>query len=456
MSDNSTTKYLLDESQLSEAWYNVQADLPTPMPPPLHPGTGQPIGPDDLAPLFPMELIKQEVSQERYIEIPQAVKDIYRLWRPTPLYRARGLEKALDLPDRVKIFYKYEGVSPSGSHKPNTAVPQAYYNKQAGVTRIATETGAGQWGSSLAMSCAFFGIELKVYMVKISFAQKPYRRAMMETWGAQCVASPSMDTNAGRAILAADPDSTGSLGIAISEAVEDAATREDTKYSLGSVLNHVLMHQTVIGQEAIQQLEMADAEPDVIIGCAGGGSNFAGLALPFMPAKFAGGKARIIAVEPAACPTLTRGVFAYDFGDTAGMTPLLKMHTLGHTFMPAGIHAGGLRYHGMAPLVSHLYDLGYLEARAVKQVGAFEAAVTFARSEGIIPAPEPTHAIRVAIDEALLAKEAGESRTILFNLSGHGLVDMAAYDTFLSGSLQDYEHPDEAIEEAKLHIPAVG
>jgi tryptophan synthase beta chain len=318
MATDTTVKYLLDESQLSPAWYNVQADLPTPLPPPLHPGTGQPIGPDDLAPLFPMELIAQEVSQERYIEIPQAVQDVYRLWRPTPLFRARALEKELDLPSNVKIFYKYEGVSPSGSHKPNTAVPQAYYNKEAGVTRIATETGAGQWGSSLAMACAFFGIDLKVYMVKISFAQKPYRRAMMETWGAECVASPSMDTNAGRAILAADPDSTGSLGIAISEAVEDAATREDTKYALGSVLNHVLMHQTVIGQEAIKQLEMADAEPDVIIGCAGGGSNFAGLVLPFMPAKFAGGRARIIAVEPAACPTLTRGVYAYDFGDTAG------------------------------------------------------------------------------------------------------------------------------------------
>ncbi len=456
MGDDRTTKYQLNEDQLSSAWYNIQADLPTPLPPPLHPGTGQPNGPDDLAPLFPMELIKQEVSQERYIEIPQAVQDIYRLWRPTPLYRARGLEKSLELPDNVKIFYKYEGVSPSGSHKPNTAVPQAYYNKEAGVTRIATETGAGQWGSSLAMSCAFFGIDLKVYMVKISFAQKPYRRAMMETWGAECVPSPSMETNAGRAILAADPDSTGSLGIAISEAVEDAATHEDTKYALGSVLNHVLMHQTVIGQEAIKQLEMADAEPDVIIGCAGGGSNFAGLVLPFMPAKFAGGGARIIAVEPAACPTLTRGVYAYDFGDTAGMTPLLKMHTLGHTFMPAGIHAGGLRYHGMAPLISHLYEGGYLEAQSVKQVAAFEAAIMFARSEGIIPAPEPTHAIRVAIDEALLAKEAGEAKTILFNLSGHGAVDMAAYDTFLSGSLQDYEHPAEAIEEAMTHIPQIG
>jgi tryptophan synthase beta chain len=456
MSKPSDTKFVLDESQLSDAWYNVQADLPSPLPPPLHPGTRQPIGPEDLAPLFPFELIKQEVSQERYIEIPQAVQDIYRLWRPTPLHRARGLERALDLPERVRIFYKYEGVSPSGSHKPNTAVPQAYYNKAEGVTRIATETGAGQWGSSLAMACAFFGIDLKVYMVKISYAQKPYRRAMMETWGAQCVASPSMDTNAGRAILAEDPDSTGSLGIAISEAIEDAATREDTKYSLGSVLNHVLMHQTVIGQEVIKQLEMAGAEPDVIIGCAGGGSNFAGLVLPFMPAKFAGSKTRIIAVEPAACPTLTRGVYAYDFGDTAGTTPLLKMHTLGHTFMPAGIHAGGLRYHGMAPLISHLYELGFLEAQAVKQLAAFEAAVTFARAEGIIPAPEPTHAIRVAIDEALSAKEAGEERTILFNLSGHGVVDMAAYDTFISGSLQDYEHPAEAIEEAKTHIPVVG
>lgn len=455
MSDQ-TTKYLLGEDRIPEAWYNVQADLPAPLPPVLHPGTRQPIGPDDLAPLLPFELIKQEVSQDRYIEIPEAVRDVCRLWRPTPLYRARGLERALDLPERVKIFYKYEGVSPSGSHKPNTAVAQAYYNKQEGVRRIATETGAGQWGSSLAMSCAFFGIDVKVYMVKISYAQKPYRRAMMETWGAECVASPSMDTNAGRAILTKDPDSTGSLGIAISEAVEDAATRDDTKYALGSVLNHVLMHQTVIGQEAMEQLAMADAEPDVIIGCAGGGSNFAGLVLPFMPAKFAGSSTRIIAVEPAACPSLTRGVYTYDFGDTAGMTPLIKMHTLGHTFMPAGIHAGGLRYHGMAPIVSHLYDLGFIEAQAVKQVAAFEAAVTFARAEGIIPAPEPTHAIRVAIDEALLAREAGEERTILFNLCGHGLVDMAAYDTFLSGSLQDYEHPAEAIEEAITHIPAAG
>jgi tryptophan synthase beta chain len=455
MSDNSTTKYLLDESQLSEAWYNVQADLPSPLPPPLHPGTGQPIGPEDLAPLFPMELIRQEVSQERYIEIPRAVQDVYRLWRPTPLYRARSLEKALDLPERVKIFYKYEGVSPSGSHKPNTAVPQAYYNKEAGVTRIATETGAGQWGSSLAMACAFFGIDLKVYMVKISYAQKPYRRAMMETWGAQCVPSPSMDTNAGRAILAQDPDSTGSLGIAISEAVEDAATREDTKYSLGSVLNHVLMHQTVIGQEAIEQLEMAGAEPDVIIGCAGGGSNFAGLVLPFMPAKFAGGKTRIIAVEPAACPTLTRGVFAYDFGDTAGMTPLLKMHTLGHTFMPAGIHAGGLRYHGMAPLVSHLKELGAIEARSVHQLACFAAGVQFARTEGILPAPEPTHALKVAIDEALDAKEKGEERVILFNLCGHGHFDLSAYEKYLAGTLEDYEYPDAAVAKALQSLPNV-
>ena len=449
------TKFVLSESDLPKSWYNVLADLPTPLPPVLHPGTGQPVGPDDLAPLFPMEVIKQEVSAEREIGIPDPVLDVYRLWRPTPLYRAHRLERALDLPADVKIFYKYEGGSPAGSHKPNTAVPQAFYNKEEGVTRLATETGAGQWGSSLAMACAFFGLDLKVYMVKISYAQKPYRRAMMETWGATCVPSPSPDTNAGRAILQEDPESTGSLGIAISEAVEDAVTSEQTKYSLGSVLNHVLLHQTVIGQEALAQLEMADAEPDVIVGCAGGGSNFGGLVLPFMPAKFKGAKTRIIAAEPAACPTLTKGVFAYDFGDTAGTTPLMKMHTLGHTFVPAGIHAGGLRYHGMAPLISHLYDLGFLEATAVKQRDAFESAVLFARTEGILPAPEPTHAIRVAIDEALSARETGEAKTILFGLSGHGHFDLAAFDSYLSGSLQDYEYPQEAVESALSELPSV-
>lgn len=378
------------------------------------------------------------------------------MWRPTPLFRADRLEKALDLPANVRIFYKYEGTSPAGSHKPNTAVPQAYYNKQEGVRRIATETGAGQWGSSLAMACALFGIELKVYMVKISYAQKPYRRALMETWGAECVPSPSEDTNAGRAILASDPESTGSLGIAISEAVEDAATREDTKYALGSVLNHVLMHQTVIGLEAQKQLEMADAWPDVIIGCTGGGSNFGGLVLPFIKDKVDGKPLRIVAGEPAACPSLTRGVYAYDFGDTAKLTPLMKMHTLGHGFVPAGIHAGGLRYHGMSPLVSHLHELGLIEAQAVKQTDAFAAAVLFARTEGILPAPEPTHALKLAIDEAKAAKETGEARTILFGLCGHGHFDLAAYDSYLSGSLRDYEHPAEAIDTALADLPAVG
>lgn len=449
------TKFLLTENDLPKDWYNIAPDLPSPVPPPLHPGTGQPIGPADLAPLFPMEVIKQEVTHERYVPIPDEVRAVYRLWRPTPLYRAHRLEEALGLPDRVRIFYKYEGVSPSGSHKPNTAVPQAFYNKQEGVKRITTETGAGQWGSSLAMATAFFGIELKVYMVKISFAQKPYRRALMETYGATCVPSPSNETNAGRAILAKDPESTGSLGIAISEAVEDAATRDDTKYALGSVLNHVLMHQTVIGQEALKQIEMADAWPDVVIGCAGGGSNFAGLSLPFVREKLAGKSVRIIAVEPAACPSLTRGVYAYDFGDTAMMTPLVKMHTLGHSFVPAGIHAGGLRYHGMSPLVSHLLETGLIEAQAVKQRAAFESAVTFARSEGILPAPEPTHAINVAIQQALDAKESGERRTILFGLCGHGYFDLTAYDSYLSGSLQDYEHPQEQIDAALAELPTV-
>ncbi len=449
------TKFVLTEDDLPKAWYNIQPDLPSPLPPVLHPGTHQPVGPDDLAPLFPMAIIMQEVSQEREVEIPEAVRDIYRLWRPTPLYRAHALERALDLPANIKILYKYEGVSPSGSHKPNTAVPQAYYNKQEGVTRLSTETGAGQWGSSLAMACATFGLDLKVYMVRISYDQKPYRRIMMQTWGAECVASPSPDTNAGRAILEQSPDSTGSLGIAISEAVEDAATTPGTKYSLGSVLNHVLMHQTVIGLEAQKQLEMADVAPDVIVGCAGGGSNFAGLVLPFMKAKLDGGSTRIIAAEPAACPSLTRGTYAYDFGDTIGMTPLVKMHTLGHTFVPAGIHAGGLRYHGMAPLISHLYELGGLEARAVKQRAAFEAAITFARSEGIIPGPEPTHAISVAIDEALAAREAGEARTILFGLSGHGNFDLSAYDRYLSGDLQDYEYPQEEVDAALATLPMV-
>jgi tryptophan synthase beta chain len=449
------TRFLLPEEAMPTSWYNLAADLPNPPPPVLHPGTHQPIGPDDLAPLFPMAVIAQEVSTERFIPIPEEVLAVYRLWRPTPLYRAHRLERALDLPQRVRIFYKYEGGSPAGSHKPNTAVPQAYYAKQEGVKRIATETGAGQWGSALALAGSLFDLEIKVYMVKISYAQKPYRRALMETWGAQCVASPSTDTNAGRTILAQDPDSNGSLGIAISEAVEDAATREDTKYALGSVLNHVLLHQTVIGQEAQQQLEMADAFPDVVIGCVGGGSNFAGISFPFVRQKLAGKPIRIVAAEPAACPTLTRGTYAYDFGDTGQLTPLVKMHTLGHTFVPAGIHAGGLRYHGAAPLVSMLLDEGLIEATAIKQRAAFEAAVLFGRTEGIVPAPEPSHAIRVAVDEAIQAREAGESRTILFNLCGHGFFDLSAYDSYLSGSMQDHEHPQSEIEAALAGLPSV-
>ena len=447
------TKFLLSEDRIPTAWYNIVADLPVAPPPVLHPGTGQPVGPADLAPLFPMAIIMQEVAQDRYIPIPEEVLDVYRLWRPTPLYRAHRLERALDLPRDVHIFYKYEGTNPAGSHKPNTAVAQAYYNKQEGIKRLTTETGAGQWGSALAMACAFFGIELKVYMVRISYEQKPYRRALMETWGASCVPSPSPDTNAGRQILAQDPVSTGSLGIAISEAVEDAATRDDTKYSLGSVLNHVLLHQTVIGQEAREQMALADAWPDVVIGCVGGGSNFAGLTFPFLQEKLAGRDVRVIAVEPAACPTLTRGVYAYDFGDTGKMTPLVKMHTLGHGFVPAGIHAGGLRYHGAAPLVSLLLDQGLIEATAVTQNPVFAAAVTFARSEGIVPAPESAHAVRVAIDEALAAREAGEPKTILFGLSGHGNFDLSAYDSYLAGALEDYEHPQAAIEAALADLP---
>ena len=449
------TRYTLPESEIPTHWYNIAADLPTPPPPVLHPGRMDPIGPEDLAPLFPMEVIKQEVSTERYIAVPEEVMAVYRLWRPTPLHRARRFEQALGLPDNVRIFYKYEGVSPAGSHKPNTAVAQAYYAKEEGVTRLATETGAGQWGSALSLAGSLFGLEVKVYMVKISFAQKPYRRAMMEAWGGQCVASPSNETNAGRAVLARDPDSNGSLGIAISEAVEDAATREDTKYALGSVLNHVLLHQTVIGQEAIRQMEMADAVPDVVVACVGGGSNFAGLTFPFIQQKFAGAKTRILAAEPAACPTLTRGIYAYDFGDTATLTPLVKMHTLGHDFMPAGIHAGGLRYHGAAPLVSLLKEEGVIDAVAVKQRPAFESAVTFARSEGILPAPEASHAIRAAVDEALAAREAGEARTVLFGLSGHGHFDLAAYDSYLSGAMQDYEHPQSEIEAALAGLPSV-
>ncbi|MBE9502075.1 MAG: TrpB-like pyridoxal phosphate-dependent enzyme [Dehalococcoidia bacterium] len=447
------TKVILTEKEMPTSWYNIQADLPEPLPPVLHPGTGQPVGPADLAPLFPMELIKQEVSQERYIEIPEEVQEIYRIWRPTPLVRAYRLEKALDTPAR--IYYKYEGVSPAGSHKPNTAVAQAYYNMKEGVKRIATETGAGQWGSALSMGCMFFGIELKVYMVKISYQQKPYRRVMMETWGAKCVPSPSPDTKAGRDVLARDPDCTGSLGIAISEAVEDAVSRDDTKYALGSVLNHVLLHQTIVGQEAKKQLEKIDAYPDIIIGCIGGGSNFAGVYLPFVKDKIEGKKPdlRIINVEPEACPTVTKGPYAYDFGDEAMLTPLIKMYTLGHSFVPPPVHAGGLRYHGMAPIICHLHKLGLVEARAEYQIPIFKAALQFARTEGHIPAPEPAHAIKVVIDEALKCKESGEKKTILLALSGHGHFDLGAYDEFLSGKLQDYEYPKEKVEEALAKLP---
>ncbi len=442
----SDTKIFLPESEMPRQWYNIMADLPKPMPPVLHPGTGQPVGPADLAPLFPMELIKQEVSAEQFIDIPDEIIDIYKLWRPSPLYRATRLEKALDTP--AKIYYKYEGVSPAGSHKPNTAIAQAYYNKQEGVKRITTETGAGQWGSALSLACNFFDIECKVYMVKISFQQKPYRRSMIKTWGASIVPSPSNETNAGRAVLEKDPDSPGSLGIAISEAVEDAATRDDTKYSLGSVLNHVLMHQSIIGLESKKQLEIAGDYPDVVIGCVGGGSNFAGLAFPFLKDKFDGKEVRAVAVEPASCPTLTRGPYAYDFGDNAQMTPLLAMYTLGHNFVPPPIHAGGLRYHGMAPQVSHLVKENFVEAVAYKQLHVFESGKTFARSEGIIPAPESTHAIHAAVVEALKAKEEGKSRTILFNLSGHGHFDMAAFDAYFDGKLEDHALPEENIKQA--------
>ena len=450
-----TTQFLLDASRMPTHWYNIAADLPSPPPAVLHPGTMQPVGPDDLAPLFPMELIKQEVSTERTIEIPEEVQKVYRQWRPTPLYRARRLEQELGTP--AKIYYKYEGVSPAGSHKPNTAIPQAYYNKQEGVKRLATETGAGQWGSSLALAGALFGIEVVVYMVKVSYGQKPYRRALMETFGAKVIASPSDTTNAGRQILAEHPDSTGSLGIAISEAVEVAAMDPDTKYALGSVLNHVLLHQTVIGQEAMAQLEMAGDYPDIIVGCTGGGSNFSGIAFPFIGAKLRGERdVRVVAVEPAACPSLTRGKYAYDFGDTGHLTPLVKMHTLGSTFIPPGIHAGGLRYHGMAPLVSHLLDLGQIEASAVQQLDAFAAGVQFARVEGILPAPEANHAVAGAIAEALACKESGESKTILFNLCGHGHFDMSAYTDYMAGKLQNYEYPEEEIAMALAGLPSVG
>jgi tryptophan synthase beta chain len=445
------TKIVLSDKDIPTRWYNILADMPNKPKPPLHPGTKQPVGPDDLKPIFPMALIEQEVSTERWISIPEEVLNIYSLWRPSPLFRAHQLEAALGTP--AKIYYKYEGVSPAGSHKPNTSIPQAYYNKKAGIKRIATETGAGQWGSSMALSGRLFGLDVTVYMVKVSFSQKPYRRIMMETWGATVHASPSKVTNSGRKVLETDPDSPGSLGIAISEAVEDAASHNDTNYALGSVLNHVCLHQTVIGQEAKKQLELAGDYPDVVIACCGGGSNFAGIAFPFLYDKFSGKKVRAIAVEPTSCPTLTKGEFCYDFGDTAGLTPLINMYTLGHDFVPSGIHAGGLRYHGDSALVSQLHHDKLIEARAYAQNAVFQAAVQFAHSEGIIPAPESAHAIRAAIDEALLAKEEGKQRTILFNLSGHGYLDLQAYADYKEGKLVDHEHPEEEIKKSldRLH-----
>ncbi|MCC7201478.1 MAG: TrpB-like pyridoxal phosphate-dependent enzyme [Nitrospirae bacterium] len=449
------TKIFLSEDEMPTHWYNILADFPKPLPPVLHPGTGKPIGPDDLAPLFPMELILQEVSQERFIEIPQEVRDVYRLWRPTPLVRARRWEKALGTP--AKIYYKWEGVSPAGSHKPNTAVAQAYYNKKAGITRLTTETGAGQWGSALAFACNLFGIECKVYMVRVSYDQKPYRRIMMEAWGAKCIPSPSNHTSAGRNVLERDPDSPGSLGIAISEAVEEAAKREDTKYSLGSVLNHVMLHQTVIGLESIRQFEKAGEYPDVVIGCAGGGSNFAGFAIPFVRDKIVDGrKVKVIAVEPTACPSLTKGLYRYDFGDTACTTPLIKMYTLGHDFMPAPIHAGGLRYHGMAPIVCHMYDLGLIEARAYHQNPVFEAALSFTKAEGHLPAPETAHAVRAAMDEALKCKETGEPRVIAFNASGHGHFDLTSYQKYMAGELKDFEYPEDELKRSLRNLPKTG
>ena len=452
MSD--TVKYVLDETHIPKRWYNIMADLPTPPPPVLHPGTKQPVGPDDLAPLFPMSLILQEVSTDREIDIPEPVREIYKQWRPSPLYRARRLEKVLQTP--AKIYYKYEGVSPAGSHKPNTAVAQAFYNKEAGIKKITTETGAGQWGSALAFAGALFGIEIKVFMVRVSYNQKPYRRALMETYGAKCIASPSNETNSGKAILAQRADHPGSLGIAISEAVEIAATHDDTKYALGSVLNHVLMHQTIVGQEAIEQLAMAGDYPDIIVGCTGGGSNFAGIAFPFIGAQLRGGKkVKVIAIEPTACPSLTRGKYAYDFGDTGHLTPLVKMHTLGSTFTPPGFHAGGLRYHGMGPLVSHCLELGLIEAKSYKQIECFSAGVQFARAEGIVPAPEANHAVKGAIDEAIRCKTEGKGKTILFNLCGHGHFDMQAYTDYFAGKLTDQSYDESELAMALAGLPSV-
>jgi len=453
MSDQ--TRFILNESDLPKFWYNINADSPVPPTPVLHPGTMEPVTPDFLSVLFPMDLIMQEISTERYIEIPEEVREIYKLYRPTPLLRARRLEKALGTP--AHIYYKNEGVSPVGSHKPNTAIPQAFYNKIGGTKALTTETGAGQWGSALSLACSFFGLELEVYMVKVSYNSKPYRRIFMETFGAQVYASPTDRTNYGRSVLAEDPNNPGSLGMAISEAVEAAATSNGAKkYSLGSVLNHVLLHQSVIGEEALKQMDMANEYPDVVIGCAGGGSNFAGIAYPFLRENLKNGKrARIVAVEPTAAPSLTKGVYTFDYGDTAKMAPIVKMHTLGHDFIPPSIHAGGLRYHGMAPSVCALYDAGHIEAVAVKQKATFEAAVQFAKAEGIIPAPESAHAIRAAIDEALDAKEKGEKRVILFNLSGHGNFDMSAYESYLGGDLEDYEYPAEAVKASLAKLPQV-
>lgn len=453
MSREELTKIILPEDKLPKFWYNVQADMPNPLEPGLNPQTKQPLVPSDLEPIFARELIMQEVSKERYIEIPSEVRELYKQYRPSPLYRAHGLEKAIDT--NCRIYYKYEGVSPVGSHKLNTALPQVFYNKIQGIKRISTETGAGQWGTALALAGKLFDLEIMVYMVKVSFTQKPYRRSIMELYGAKCVSSPSPLTQAGRNVLEQHPDTPGTLAIAISEAVEDAIGREDTNYSLGSVLNHVCVHQSIIGQEVKMQMEMVDDYPDVVIGCCGGGSNFAGIAFPFIPDKLAGKKVRLVAVEPTACPTLTKGVFAYDFGDVAGYTPMLKMYTLGHDFTPSGIHAGGLRYHGESPLVSQLYHDGLLEAVSVKQNPTFAAAMIFAQSEGIVPAPESAHAIRAAIDEALKAREEGVSKTIVFNLSGHGHLDLFSYDKYLSGDTEDIEFSDADLKESLKSLPQV-
>jgi tryptophan synthase beta chain len=447
------TKIILPEDKLPTQWYNIIPDLPGPLEPVISPRTYQPVTPDELMAIFPPALLEQEMSTQRWIDIPEPVREIYKMWRPSPLFRAHRLEQALGTP--AKIYYKYEGVSPAGSHKPNTAIPQAYYNKLHGIKRLATETGAGQWGSSLSLACNLFQMECTVYMVKVSYFQKPYRKSMMQMWGATVYPSPSDQTNAGREALAQDPNSNGSLGLAISEAVEDAATHGDTNYALGSVLNHVCMHQTVIGQEAIEQFKMVGDYPDIVIACCGGGSNFAGIAFPFLADKAAGKKVRCIAVEPSSCPSLTKGVYAFDYGDTAKLGPIAKMYTLGHDFMPPGIHAGGLRYHGESPLVSQLYNAGLIEARSVMQTGCFEAAILFASKEGIVPAPESSHAVRAAIDEALLAKEEGKEKTILFNLSGHGFMDMTAYDNFLAGNLEDYEYPAEMVQKALVNLPKV-